>query len=111
VEWNVLPHPSYSPDLAPSDFHRFGPLTDTLGGSSFADNDELEHNVREKLRRFRKGIYATGIQRLTQRWKKCVDSEEDFDFVEKLSQFCKGCAHDRCKFNFNYIVIVIIVSD
>ena len=26
--WTVLPHPAYSPDLAPSDFHIFGPLKD-----------------------------------------------------------------------------------
>lgn len=24
--WKVLPHPPYSPDLAPSDYHLFGPL-------------------------------------------------------------------------------------
>ncbi|GBN30167.1 Mariner Mos1 transposase [Araneus ventricosus] len=24
--WNVLEHPPYNPDLAPSDFHLFGPL-------------------------------------------------------------------------------------
>jgi len=30
--WTVLPHPPYSPDLAPSDFHLFGPLKDYLRG-------------------------------------------------------------------------------
>jgi hypothetical protein len=26
LKWDVLPHPSYSPDLAPSDYHLFGPM-------------------------------------------------------------------------------------
>jgi histone-lysine N-methyltransferase SETMAR len=26
LQWELLEHPSYSPDLAPSDFHLFGPL-------------------------------------------------------------------------------------
>jgi hypothetical protein len=26
LKWNVLPHPPYSPDLAPSDYHLFGPM-------------------------------------------------------------------------------------
>jgi hypothetical protein len=26
LKWDVLPHPPYSPDLAPSDYHLFGPM-------------------------------------------------------------------------------------
>jgi hypothetical protein len=32
-EWKVLPHPPYSLDLAPSDYHLFGPLKITGGAS------------------------------------------------------------------------------
>jgi len=28
--FTVLEHPAYSPDLAPSDYHLFGPLKDAL---------------------------------------------------------------------------------
>jgi histone-lysine N-methyltransferase SETMAR len=94
MEWTVLPHPPYSPELAPSVFHLFGPLKDALGGRRFVDD-----NVREELRRFSNEFYATGIQRLTQRWKKCVENEGDF--VEKKSQLCKGCTHDIRKFHYN----------
>jgi histone-lysine N-methyltransferase SETMAR len=80
VGWTVLPHPPYSPGLAPSDFHLFGPLKDALRGRRFADDDELKYGVHEDLRRFSKEFDATGIQCLTQRWKKCVDNG---DFVEK----------------------------
>jgi len=37
--WTVLPHPPYSPDLAPSDFHMFGPMKDGLHGQHFPSND------------------------------------------------------------------------
>jgi histone-lysine N-methyltransferase SETMAR len=39
LQWVLLEHPPYSSDLAPSDFHLFGPLKNLLGGKSFA-NDE-----------------------------------------------------------------------
>jgi hypothetical protein len=30
------------PDMAPSDFHLFGPLKNHLGGERFADDEEVE---------------------------------------------------------------------
>jgi hypothetical protein len=32
LKWEVLPPPPYSPDLAPSDYHLFGPMKRVLGG-------------------------------------------------------------------------------
>jgi len=39
LNWEVLEHPAYSPDLAPSDFHLFGPLKNDLRGRRFAADD------------------------------------------------------------------------
>ena len=43
--WTVIPHPSYSPDLAPSDFHLFRPLKDFLRGQYFTNDSELKTTV------------------------------------------------------------------
>ena len=75
--WTVLPHPTYSPDLAPHNFHLFVPLKGSLQGHCFADSNELEHGVCEGLWCVRKEFYVTGIQHLMQRWKKCIDNEGD----------------------------------
>jgi histone-lysine N-methyltransferase SETMAR len=37
----ILPHPPYSPDLAPSDYHFFNPLKKHVGGKSFRNNAEV----------------------------------------------------------------------
>ena len=47
--WTVLPHPPYSPGLAPSDFHLFGPLKDALHGTRFEDDDSVIRVVRSWL--------------------------------------------------------------
>jgi hypothetical protein len=42
LHWKVQPHPAYSPDLAPSDFHLFGPLKEDLGRKRFRVDDEVK---------------------------------------------------------------------
>ncbi|GFO20707.1 transcription initiation factor tfiid subunit 4 [Plakobranchus ocellatus] len=44
--WEILPHPAQSPDLAPSDFHLFGPLKRHLGGMAFETEDDLISELR-----------------------------------------------------------------
>lgn len=39
--WTVLPHPPYSPDIAPSDYHIFRSMKHAAAGKKFADYDEI----------------------------------------------------------------------
>jgi len=43
----VLPHPPYSPDLAPSDFHLFPKLKEHLMGQRFSCDEEVKSAVRK----------------------------------------------------------------
>jgi hypothetical protein len=45
----VLPYPTHSPDLAPSDYHLFGPVKDALCGCHFADDNELKQSFHDVL--------------------------------------------------------------
>ena len=49
LEWTVLPHFRYSPDVAHFDFRLLGLLKDAIRGRSFAKDDKLKHSVHEKL--------------------------------------------------------------
>jgi hypothetical protein len=42
LEWEVMKHPAHSPDLAPSDFHISGMLTEALGGRKFQCGDDVK---------------------------------------------------------------------
>jgi hypothetical protein len=46
----------YSLDLAPSDFYLFGPLQVRLDGICFADDKEVETEVRKGLRQQSKDV-------------------------------------------------------
>jgi hypothetical protein len=43
------PHPTYSPDLAPSGFSRFGYVKQLLSGCQLADQDSLLQTVNDIL--------------------------------------------------------------
>ena len=45
--WTVLPPPTCSPDLDPSDFHLFGPMKDGLRGQHFPSNDAAVRVVKQ----------------------------------------------------------------
>lgn len=79
--YELLPHPPYSPDLAPSDFYLFPKLKEHLRGSQHTcDNDVIEA-VEEFLADQDTAFYQTGIEMLQKRWTKCI--EVHGDYVEK----------------------------
>ena len=69
----ILPHPPYSPDLAPSDYHLFGPMKKMLGGLRFTSDLEAQTVVHEWLAQQPASFFAEGIQKLIPRWDKCLN--------------------------------------
>jgi len=80
LNWEVLEHPAYSPDLAPSDF-QFGLLKNALRGRRFAADDEVKEAVHDWLRSQPQTFFSNGIKKLTDRWAKCI--EKKGDYIEK----------------------------
>ena len=79
--WEVLPHPSYSPDLAPSDYHLFGFVKDQLRGQRYETTEAIQKAVRQCLRMAGTEFCRRGIFKLPERWEKCV--QRSGDYVEK----------------------------
>jgi hypothetical protein len=78
---DTLPHLPYSPDLAPSDYHIFGPLKVAMGGKIFRSDEEVHQAVREWLRTRPQEFFYRGIRAFPVRWRKFV--ERQGDYVEK----------------------------
>jgi hypothetical protein len=43
LDWEIRLHPSYSPDLGPSDYHLFRSLSNNVRGVSFNNDAELQN--------------------------------------------------------------------
>ena len=64
-----IPHPSYSPDLAPSDYHLFRRLQNHLEETAFATPEEVKNAICEFFNSKSKEIYNNGINKLVNRWR------------------------------------------
>jgi hypothetical protein len=77
----VLPHPSYSPNIALSDFHLFGALKNFIHSVKFKSDDDVINAVRTWLHEQDKEWCQQSIYTLVSHWCKAV--EVDGDVLEK----------------------------
>jgi hypothetical protein len=68
IGWEIMNHPPYSPDIAPSYFHLFGPMKVNVG-QKFQTDDEVKRDILNWLRCQDKTFHAGGISNLPGRWK------------------------------------------
>lgn len=71
-KFQTLPHPAYSPDLAPCDFWLFPLLTEKLANINFQRVQDLARRVNSELRAIPKEQYADAFKKWIQRLEKCV---------------------------------------
>lgn len=71
----VLPHPPYSPDLAPSDYHLFRSMAHFLRGRQFENVEEVENGCHEFFASKSKEWYRHGIEQLARRWIQTIEND------------------------------------
>lgn len=79
--FELMEHPPYSPDLAPSDFYLFPRLKEHLGGQKFDDDDAVIAVVQVFLRGQEEDLFKMGILCLEKRYNKCILLKGDY--IEK----------------------------
>lgn len=79
--FEILDHPPYSPDLAPSDFYLFPRLKEHLRGTKFEDDEEVKAAVLDFLGTQDEDFFSKGILALEKRYIKCINLKGDY--VEK----------------------------
>jgi len=76
--WEVLDHPPYSPDLAPTDYKAFRSLQHWLNGKEFATEDEVKKSIQDWMDSKPAGFWVKGITDLPNRWAKVIEFEGDY---------------------------------
>lgn len=78
LQWEVLPHPPYSPDCAPSDYHLFRSLQNFLAGKKFDSLDDVKTVLKGYFASKSGSFYKEGIEKLVSRWERVVENDGDY---------------------------------
>jgi hypothetical protein len=78
LHYELLEHPPYSPDSAPSEFYLFSKLNLFLAGQRFSLNQEAIAAVEGYFADLMKNHYRDGIMALEQCWNKCISLKGDY---------------------------------
>ena len=78
LNWEILAHPPYLPDLAPSDYYLFSSMSHALAEQHFANYEEVENWVTDWFASKSKEWYWHEIHKLPERWGECVASDKEY---------------------------------
>ena len=76
--WTVLPHPPYSPDLAPTDYHLFLSLSDYMRDKQFDDEEHLKTELSTFFSSRSPDFFSRGIMMLPSKWQQVVDTNGEY---------------------------------
>ena len=79
--YELIPHPPYSLDLAPSDFFLFPNLKKGIRGRHFRFDEEVVAEVEEWFHGKDPDFFTSGLLALEHRWSKCIALEGNY--IEK----------------------------
>ncbi|GFW27894.1 mariner Mos1 transposase [Trichonephila clavipes] len=75
LEWDTMPHPPYSPDLAPSDYYLFRSLQNFL---TLTSNKEVKNHIGQFFASKDQKVSERGIMLLPERWQKVLDQNGQY---------------------------------
>ena len=78
LSFELLPHPLYSPDPAPSDYWLFADLNKMLQGKRFGSNEKVIVETEAYFESKDESFYKNGIEKLEKRWNECIKLEGNY---------------------------------
>ena len=72
----TVPHPPYSPDLAPCDFCLFPKLKEKLRGCRYETTEEIKEAVTKVIDTLTQEDFHGALQKLLEGYNKCIEARE-----------------------------------
>ena len=95
LRYELLRHPPYSLDLAPSNNFLLPILQDYLKGRYYDDRSSLRSSIHQCLNSMSEDDFTADIQKLPERWQKCISAKERYFEQEQQIPRWKHTARKR----------------
>ncbi|GFX18954.1 histone-lysine N-methyltransferase SETMAR [Trichonephila clavipes] len=83
--WEVLMHPPYSPDLAPSDYHLFLALQNFLSDKKWGSREDCENRLLEAFGSKDQDFYERDIMKLHLKWQQII--QQNGAYLTQIGQY------------------------
>jgi hypothetical protein len=83
----VVPHPPYSPDLAPCDFFLFPRMKSKLKGRRFQDVTDIQEQSLTDLHAIPKSQFQRCFQQWQKRWTRCINGRGQQQVMPMVSVY------------------------
>jgi len=78
INMSTVPHPAYSPDLAPCDFYVFPKMKLQLKGRRFASIEEVQAESQQVLNTLMPADFTECFQKCQNRWDRYIQAQGDY---------------------------------
>ena len=78
LDWEVLIHPPYLPDIAPLDFYLFRSLQNSLNGKNFNSLGDCKRHLEQFFAQKDKKFWGDGIMKLPEKWQNVVEQKGEY---------------------------------
>ena len=84
LRYELLRHPPYSPDLAPSDYYLFPLLKEYFKARRYEDRSALASSIHQCLNGLSEDDFTAAIQQLPEPWRKCISVDGRYSEKEHI---------------------------
>ena len=74
----TVPHPAYSPDLAPCNFYVFPKMKLQLKWRRFASIEEVQAESQQILNTLKQADFSEYFEKWQNRWDRCIQAQGDY---------------------------------
>jgi transposase len=78
LKFEPIPHPPYSPHLAPCDFYFIPLLKRDLKGNHYTSDNEVKAAVKSWIREKSEEFFSDVMKKLVTCWENCVSLNSDY---------------------------------